>query len=168
MSERKWCKMGDFRGFFFPKDENLGVLKSIRVQLRVWGWAGVGACGGEGVGGRPDPPDGRESGPDFSLRRDLSSTSVSTGLPRAERWMVDFQSISERKWCKMDDFRGLTIVKVSISRFSNRKWGGGDLEGNGCFTEVKRVLLWWFFMRLFTIGKVSIDRFSNREWTKRE
>ena len=29
----------------------------------------MGACGGEGVGGRPDPPDGRKSVPDFS--RDL-------------------------------------------------------------------------------------------------
>ena len=106
-----------FFSFFFPTDDNLGVLKSIRVQLRVWGWAGVGACGGEGVGGRPDPPDGRKSGPYFSLY----TTSAPTGLPRAERWMIDFQNISERKWCKLGDFRGFTIGKVIIGRFSDRK-----------------------------------------------
>ena len=117
---RGMCSCGVPLSFklFFPKDDNLGVLKSIRVQLRVWGWAGVGACGGEGVGGRPDPPDGRKSVRDFSL----NTTSVSTGLPRAERWMVDFQSISERKGCKMEDFRLFTIGKVSIRRFSKHKW----------------------------------------------
>ena len=115
---------------FFPKDDNLGVLKSIRVQLRVWGWAGVGACGGEGVGGRPDPPDGRKSVPYFSLY----ATSVSTGLPRAERWMVDFQSISERKWCKMQDFRRFTIGKGSIGRFSKHEWT--QMMRNGWFPRL--------------------------------
>ena len=103
----------------FPKDDNLGVLKSIRVQLRVWGWAGVGACGGQGVGGRPDPPDGRKSGPGPFAQ---SVNSIPTGLPRAERWMIDFQSIRERKWCKLQDFRWFTIGKVIIGRFSKHKW----------------------------------------------
>ena len=114
---------------FFPKDSNLGVLKSIRVQLRVWGWAGVGACAGEGVGGRPDPPDGRKSVRDPSL----GSTSVPTGLPRAERWMIDFQSISERKWCKLQDFRLFTIGKVIIGRFSKNKWT--QMMRNGLFSR---------------------------------
>jgi len=95
---------------FFPKDGNLGVLKSIRVQLRVWGWAGVGACGGEGVGGRPDPPDGRKSVRDFSL----GSTSVApiyhlcTDRIASGGAMNDW--FSKHKWTKMMQTAGFPLV----------------------------------------------------------
>ena len=35
--------------------------------------------------------------------------------------MLHFQIENEQKWCKMQPFRGFTIGKVIIGRFSNRK-----------------------------------------------
>ena len=43
----------------------------------------MGACGGEGVGGRPDPPDGRKSvrdpSLDFDLYFDLNFDRIASG-----------------------------------------------------------------------------------------
>ena len=51
-----------------------------------------------------------------------------------EKWsLVDFQSMRERTWCKMGDFRGFTIVKVSIGRFSKLKWT--KMMQNGGFSR---------------------------------
>ena len=45
---------------FFPKDDNLGVLKSIATTCAgVWGWVGVGACSAAGRGGAASPGPGR-------------------------------------------------------------------------------------------------------------
>ena len=49
-----------------------------------------------------------------------------------EKWsLVDFQSMRERTWCKMGDFRGFTIVKVIISRFSKHTWAK-MMQNGGC------------------------------------
>ena len=44
---------------FFPKDDNLGELMSTVCVVRVGGWAGVGACSAEGVGGPAGSAGGR-------------------------------------------------------------------------------------------------------------
>ena len=44
---------------FFPKDDNLGELMSTVCSVHVGGWAGVGACSAEGVGGPAGSAGGR-------------------------------------------------------------------------------------------------------------
>ena len=44
---------------FFPKDYNLGELMSTVCSVHVGGWAGVGACSAEGVGGPAGSAGGR-------------------------------------------------------------------------------------------------------------
>ena len=44
---------------FFPKDINLGELMSTVYSVHVGGWAGVGACSAEGVGGPAGSAGGR-------------------------------------------------------------------------------------------------------------
>ena len=43
----------------FKKDDNLGVLMSTVYSVHVGGWASVGACSAEGVGGPAGPAGGR-------------------------------------------------------------------------------------------------------------
>ena len=44
---------------FFTEDDNLGVLMSTVCSVHVGGWAGVGACSAEGVGGPAGSAGGR-------------------------------------------------------------------------------------------------------------
>ena len=49
--------------------------------------------------------------------------------------------MSERKSCKMGDFRGFIIVKVSIGRFGAIFFNGGDVDENRHFIEGKLKLV---------------------------
>ena len=139
MSERKWWKMDDFRGFTF--------VKVIICRFSKHKWTKMMSKAGF--------PRFFYCKSDhwsiFNAGFHLSTTSVPTGLPRAERWMIDFQSLSERKWCKIEDFRRLLLEKWSLVDFqsiSESKWCEMD------------------DFRGFTIVKVSMSRFSKHTWTK--
>ena len=45
--------------FFSPKDDNLGELMSTVCGVHVRGWAGMGACSAEVVGGPAGPAGGQ-------------------------------------------------------------------------------------------------------------
>ena len=77
--------------FFFPKkDDNLGVLKSFGC-ICVCGR--VSRCGGMWrwyPGGRPDPPDGRNSDRDSEKNSQKKSSKKYTPIPftKIEHWSV--------------------------------------------------------------------------------
>ena len=98
--------MGLIRAFFFPKDGNLGVLKSIATTTRRWVSEGGGAGRGVGgSGGRPQPgnpgPAGRCS---LSAGREHHSACVTFAPDRI-----------------------LSTHRIPSGRM------GGDLEENGDF-----------------------------------
>ena len=111
---------------FFPKRWESGCIKvnpGTAARVRVSRCGSMWRGGGRRPAGSAGWPEiSPRSVARYHLNFHLSTTSIPTGLPRAERCMIDFQSISERKWCKLQDFRLFTIGKVIIRRFSKHKW----------------------------------------------
>ena len=82
---------------FFPKRWQSGCIKvnpGTAARVRVSRCGSMWRGGGRRAAGSAGWP---EISPISVAQYHLSTTSISTGLPRAERCMIDFQSISERK-----------------------------------------------------------------------
>ena len=110
--ERKWCKMQDFRRFTIAKVSIGRFSKHKWTTMMQNGWfSRFYYC----------KSDHLSIFKAYVNENDAKWRKFSVLL--LEKWsFVDFQSMSERKSCKMRDFRGFTIVKVSICRFSKHKW----------------------------------------------
>ena len=115
---------------FSPKDDNLGELMSTVCSVHVGGWAGVGACSAEGVGGpagsaggrlgvggwsfyhKPSKPVKRHNGPFYWFIRDVAQFWYPPP-PLPPCWILGPQT-----------FRVTGVLHFTSTHFSGGRGGG--------------------------------------------